>query len=71
MGRLPAGDYRGIITVALLIVTGAVALCGMLLGWTTEEILAIMAFFGPLLTAAITYYFAEKAEERRLTEKTT
>ena len=58
------GDCRAAITVTLLFVTGAVAIYGMYLGWTTTEILAIMAFFGPLLTAAITYYFIGKTSER-------
>jgi drug/metabolite transporter (DMT)-like permease len=58
-------DYRALITVVLLLLTGAVAIYGMYLGWTTTEILAIMAFFGPLLTAAITYYFVGKTEKLR------
>jgi drug/metabolite transporter (DMT)-like permease len=58
-------DYRAWIAIILLIITGATAFYGMYLGWSTTEILAIMAFFGPLLTAAITYYFLQKTEEKR------
>ena len=57
-------DYRAFITIVLLVVTGAVAIYGMYLGWSTTEILALMAFFGPLLTAAITYYFVGKTTEK-------
>ncbi len=66
--RAPAErDYRALISFALVILTGVIAIYGMYLGWTTTEILAIMAFFGPLLTAAITYYFVTRAEKDRQT----
>jgi len=65
MAREPTErDYRALITVILLILTGAICLYGMNLGWTTTEILAIMAFFGPMDTAAITYYFVGRQVER-------
>lgn len=57
-------DYRALITIILLILTGITCLYGMFLGWTTTEILAILAFFGPMDTAAITYYFVRKQIER-------
>lgn len=58
-------DYRAWITIALIICAVIIAVYGMSIGWTTTDILAMMAFFGPLLSAAITYYFVEKAEESR------
>ncbi len=58
-------DYRALITIALVILTGAIAVYGMYLGWTTTEILVIMAFFGLLLTVAITYYFVARTEKDR------
>ena len=57
-------DYRALIAIVLLVVTGVVAVYGMYLGWSTIDILALMAFFGPLLTAAITYYFIGKTTEK-------
>jgi drug/metabolite transporter (DMT)-like permease len=57
-------DYRAWIAFGILIITGLITFYGMYLGWTTTEILAILAFFGPLLTAAITYYFVQKTEEK-------
>ena len=57
-------DYRAWIAIGILIITGLVTFYGMYLGWSTTEILAILAFFGPLLTAAITYYFVQKTEEK-------
>ena len=59
-------DSRAVIAGMLVIVTLAVSIYGMYLKWTTIDILAILAFFGPLLTAAITYYFGQKNEEKKL-----
>jgi len=59
-------DSRAVIAGMLVIVTGIVAVYGMYLKWTTTDILAILAFLGPMLTAAITYYFGQKSEEKKL-----
>jgi uncharacterized protein YktA (UPF0223 family) len=55
-----------VIAGMLVIVAFLVTIYGMYLKWTTTDILAILAFFGPLLTAVITYYFGQKSEEKRL-----
>lgn len=58
-------DYRALITIVLLILTGSVCLYGMYLGWATTDVLAVTAFFGQWVMAAITYYFVAKQVERR------
>jgi hypothetical protein len=59
-------DSRAVIAFTLVIVTAIVATYGMYLKWTVNDLLAVMAFFGPLLTAVITFYFGQKNEEKRL-----
>ena len=58
-------DSRAVIAFTLVVVTGIVALYGMYKGWTTNDLLAVLAFFGPLVTAVITFYFGQKNEENR------
>jgi ABC-type Fe3+-siderophore transport system permease subunit len=58
-------DSRAIIAFTLVIVTGIIAIYGMYLKWTTTDLLSVLAFFGPLITAVITYYFGQKNEEKR------
>lgn len=53
-------DYKALITCILLIMTGIVTVYGMHLKWAVTEILALLAFFGPMDTAAVTYYFVSK-----------
>lgn len=62
-------DYRALITVILLILTGVVCLYGMYLGWSTPDVLAVTAFFGQWVMAAITYYFVSKQVERVTTSR--
>jgi len=59
-------DSRAVITLALIVVAGIVAVYGMYLEWSITDLLSVLAFFGPLLTAAITYYFGQKTEERKI-----
>lgn len=64
MATVPAEkDYRALIAVILLILTGVVAIYGMMIRWTMTDILGLMAFFGPMDTAAVTYYFSAKQSE--------
>ena len=58
-------DSRAVIAFTLVIVTAIVATYGMYLKWTVNDLLAVLAFFGPLLTAVITFYFSQKNEENR------
>jgi hypothetical protein len=57
-------EYMFWITIALIAVTFVIAMYGMHIGWSTTETLALLAFFGPLLTAAITHYFTGKTAEK-------
>jgi fatty acid desaturase len=57
-------EYMFWITIALVAVTFVITIYGMHIGWSTTEILALLAFFGPLLTAAITHYFLGKSAEK-------
>jgi hypothetical protein len=59
-------DSRAVIAFTLVIVTAIVATYGMYLKWTVTDLLSVLAFFGPLLTAVITFYFGQKNEEKRL-----
>ena len=59
-------DARAVISSMLIVVTCIVTFYAMFLSWTLTDILGLLAFFGPMDTAAIAFYFGQKDEAKRI-----
>lgn len=61
-----AWDSRAVIATLLVLAITGIAFYAMYLKWPLTDILGMLAFFGPFVSAAIAFYFGVKNESNRI-----